>query len=531
MVDPARLLGFAFANADLLFEIDKEATVVFATGAASEFVRPEDPELIGRGAARLFEPPDGVKFVTHARALGEGGRAGPLRLKLAGGREVAVSLCHLPQNHNRISCTLTHPGQRQAFSVTETDPKTGLATRDTFLAAASRMADGNSAMTLVDVPGLPEACTTLPAKDAELLMRRIGDAVKAAGTKAAARLSASTFGAIADAGEKNTLAETIKATLSESGLGQSKVAETLVALTSGELSPEQRLLAVRHVVTRFAGGQLDTIPEEDLATAFGRMVEETQDRVRSLTDTMLKGEFGFAYQPIVKLSTGAVTHCEALARFDNSGNTAEVVAFAEALGISNAFDVAIAVKVLDEASHNAQLRVAFNLSGSTISTPTAFGMVAGLLASKRALADRVHIEITETAEMDDLVRANQAIQALRAMGYKVGIDDFGAGAASFQYLHSFDVDFIKFDAALIKSLGKVRREEMLVSGLVRLCGELGVTTIAEGIENADMLKRTRAIGFDLGQGYYFGKPAANPPEPLAAGMQRGKRKGVQTSWG
>ena len=526
MVDTARLLGFAFANADLLFEVDRDGTVVFATGATSEFVRGKPQQIVGSGASRLFEPSDGVKFVTYAKALGEGERAGPLRLKLAGGRDVAVSLCHLPQNGANISCTLTRPGPRQSFGAPRMDARTGLPAKDGFLAAASTMAADGAAMTLVNVPGLKKACAELPRRDADALLKEIGAVVGEAGPKGAGRVGDESFGAIGDEGQKPCLVECIAKVLKKGGLVLNGMAETLVSL-KGDLSPGQRLLAVRHVVDRFSAGTTGVGDCEDLSAAFEAMVGETQARALALTNTVADGSFSFAYQPVVDLTGSTLSHCEALVRFADRANTGETIAFAEALGISDAFDVAVAAKILNVVEQNPKAHVAFNLSGNTVSTPLTFGLVAGLLAKKRALASRVLVEVTESAEIADLANANLAIQSLRGMGYKVGLDDFGAGAASFQYLHGFDVDFVKFDQALIRKLGSAPREDMLISGLVKLCGELNVATVAEGIETAALKKRAIAMGFQLGQGFYFGKPAPGLPE---ASPTATKRKGVQESW-
>ncbi|MBU6443740.1 MAG: EAL domain-containing protein [Alphaproteobacteria bacterium] len=525
MVNTARLLGFAFANADLLFEIDRDGTVIFATGAASEFVKNKNQQIVGSGAARLFEPSDGVKFVTYAKALSEGDRAGPIRLKLAGGRDVTASFCHLPQNGANISCTLTRTGQRQSFGTSRTDPGTGLSTKDGFLAAASAMAADGAEMMLVNVPGLEEACARLPRPKADALMKAIGAAVEEAGPKGAGRVGDGSFGAIAEEGKKPCLVECIASVLKKGGLVLKGMTETAVSL-KGDLSPGQRLLAVRHVVARFSSGDSGIEGCKDLSAAFENMVGETQARALALTNTVADGAFSFAYQPVVDLASGTLSHCEALARFEDSVNTGETIAFAEALGISNAFDVAVAAKILSVVEQNPKARVALNLSGNTVSTPMTFGLVAGLLAKKRSLAPRVLVEVTESAEIIDLANANLAIQGLRSMGYKVGLDDFGAGAASFQYLHAFDVDFVKFDQALIRKLGSAPREDMLVAGLVKLCGELNVTTVAEGIENAAIKKRVLAAGFQLGQGYFLGKPSAQLPDAPSAH----KRKGVQESW-
>ena len=171
--------------------------------------------------------------------------------------------------------------------------------------------------------------------------------------------------------------------------------------------------------------------------------------------------------------------------------------------------------------------MAFNVSGRTIETPASFGMLAAILAKNRKLAPRLLIEITETAAIADLERAGKAVASLRALGYRVGLDDFGAGAASVNYLHAFPVDFVKFDGAMIKKIGSSPRDDALLAGLAKLCAEMKVTTIAEWIEDEGLAKAARALGFQHGQGHYFGM--GTPAIPLE--MAVGKKRGIRESWG
>ncbi len=528
MIDAARLLGFAFANADFLFEVDGNGTIMFATGAAREFVK-DGGEVVGKPAARLFQTTEAIKFATLTRSLAKGDRAGPFRLKLAGGKDVALSLFRLPQTGNQVCCTLSNPGVR---AIRDADAKTGLATRDGFLAAASTIAGENDALALVNLPDLPKLCDGLGEEDSSKLLGRIGTSLAKIGAKAAGRLSPSSFGIIADAvGGTAKLGQQIRAALAESGAGTLAVEETLILLKGKDLSDGQRDLVLRYVVDKFVGGEwTGGGGESDAATLFGKMIDETQQRLRRLTETVAEGSFSLAYQPIVNLSTGETSHFEALARFAG-GNTGETIQFAEALGVSDAFDLAVAVKILavaeSKASHGQQ--IAFNISGRTICAPANFGLLAGLLARKRSLSSRLLIEITETAEITDMDDAAKAVAALRTLGYRVGLDDFGAGAASLNYLHALTVDFVKFDGALIRKLGVSRRDDVLLAGLVKLCGELGVRTIAECLETAGQVDAAKAMGFDLGQGYRFGAGVAELPVPLPKAAA--KRKGVTETWG
>ena len=531
MVSPARLLGFAFANADLLFEVDSKGTIVFATGAVSEFAR--QSQLVGEHVGSLFEPMAGAKFATYVKGLGHGGRAGPLKVHLANGGHAFLSLCHLPLNGENISCTLSKPGAKSSFGGDGKDIKTGLADGDAFLASAGKIAANTDALALVEIPGLPDAVAKLSHGAGESLLHRVGQMIAQTGVKAAGRLSPSTFGAVAGIGTRNKLGQAVRDALAEGGLGALQVEETLVSLKAKGLSADQRMLALRYVTDRLSRRRPGERLPADLDTAFEGMVRETEARALKLTETVAEGSFELAFQPIVKLANREISHYEALARFAQNQGTAETIQFAEALGIADAFDAAAAIKVISAIEREGVrgASIALNLSGHTLSTPSSFALIAGFLAKKRALAKRVLIEITETAEIADLEGANKAIQTLRELGYRVGLDDFGAGAASFQYLHAFTVDFVKIDGSLVKAIGKSARDDALLKSILKLCGELKIETIAEYIIDQQVFDRARDMGFDLGQGAFLGAPMSDLPPPPLATAAAARRQGIRESWG
>ena len=523
---PVRLLGFAFTNADFLFEMDTDGTILFVAGAANDLVKESGDALLGKPAGKLFKPSEGAKFATFAKALKNGDRAGPFKLTLATGADANLAMFRLPENGSNISCTLARPGARTPGA--GADPKTGLASREGFLAACEKAGD-RDALTLVHVPGLPALCAQLPPDGVDELMRRIGDSIRAGGVHGAGRLSDTSFGAVAPAtcGALN-IAGKVSDAIAAGGLAPPKVVETRLGLQGAALTPEQRLLSMRYVIERFTekGGLEGS--KSDIADVFTAMMEETQNRLASMTKTVGEGAFEIAYQPICDLATGKISHYEALARFSTPEGTQATVTFIEALGIANVFDLAVASKVLSVVEQQRDAHVAFNVSGATIAAPASFGMLAAILAKGRRLAPRVLVEVTETAAIADLESAGKAIGALRAMGYRVGLDDFGAGSASVSYLHAFAVDFVKFDGAMIKKIGSSKRDDALLGGLAKLCGEMGVTTIAEWIENEAMAKAAREMGFHHGQGKWLGAPLKELP---VAQMPVGKRRGVKESWG
>lgn len=501
----ARLLGFAFTNADVLFEVDEQGVILFAAGAANDLVRESDETLLGKPAGKLFKPSEGIKFATFAKALKAGDRAGPYKLTLATGAEANLAMFRLPDNGANISCTLARPGPRSPS--TRTDPKTGLARHDEFLAAAEK-AGNKDALTLVNVPGLPDLCASLSLDHADALMRRIGASLQTSGATATGRVSDTGFGALAPATRGSLdLARKVTEAFTAGGLAPPPVAEIRLALQGPGLSPEQRILSLRYVIDRFAEKGRIEAGDGDIGSAFAHMMEETQMRLAAMSRTVGEGAFDIAYQPIADLASGKVSHYEALARFTNPEGTGETVKFIEALGIANSFDLAVANKVLGLIEQHPDAHIAFNVSGETIASPASFGMLAAILARRRKLAPRTLIEITETAAIVDLESAGKAIQVLREMGYRVGLDDFGAGAASFGYLKTLRVDTLKIDGQFVRDLVDDPLDEVAVRCFADVAKVMGLTTVAEFVDKPAVLERLHAMDVDFAQGYLLHEPA------------------------
>jgi EAL domain-containing protein (putative c-di-GMP-specific phosphodiesterase class I) len=104
---------------------------------------------------------------------------------------------------------------------------------------------------------------------------------------------------------------------------------------------------------------------------------------------------------------------------------------------------------------------------------------------------------------------NRSIQLFRQKGFKVALDDFGAGAAGFDYLNTLEVDAVKFDGPVVKRAFATEKGKAFLASMAALCNQTGIETVAEMVETEELAKFLAGIGVHLGQGYYFAKPTQN----------------------
>jgi EAL domain-containing protein (putative c-di-GMP-specific phosphodiesterase class I) len=161
--------------------------------------------------------------------------------------------------------------------------------------------------------------------------------------------------------------------------------------------------------------------------------------------------------------------------------------------------------------------VAINVSGRSLSDPAYVQDLRQALKKYPGFGRRMLFEMTESAEVKDLAAVNAVLQELRREGHPVCLDDFGAGAAAFHYLRALTVDFVKIDGSYVKDVLSNRQDIPFLKAIASLCRDLKIKMIAEMIEDAGTVDLMRAMGVQFGQGYYFGRPSAKPPNGGPAG--------------
>ncbi len=219
-------------------------------------------------------------------------------------------------------------------------------------------------------------------------------------------------------------------------------------------------------------------------------------------------QFDFAYQPIVDVRSAQVFAHEALVR-GPQGEGAMTVLSQVTEQNRYRFDQACRVKAIKGASElGMQERLSINFLPNAIYKPER--CIQTTLTAARAYGfplERIIFEVTEGEQVEDGPWLMEILQEYKRCGFKTAIDDFGAGFAGMSLLADFQPDLIKIDMALIRGVDRRPARQAIVRSLVRLCEELNIQVIAEGIETSGERDFLLDAGIHLMQGYLFAKPA------------------------
>jgi len=154
------------------------------------------------------------------------------------------------------------------------------------------------------------------------------------------------------------------------------------------------------------------------------------------------------------------------------------------------------------------LSIAVNLSARNLMDDNIAKLVARLLNKYQLPASRLELEITESSIMTDPTRALRNLDALHELGVHLAIDDFGTGYSSLAYLKRLPVQTLKIDNSFVRNMLEDLQDEMIVNSTIQLAHNLGLTVVAEGVENEALLTRLRELKCDEAQGYFIGRPMA-----------------------
>ncbi len=215
---------------------------------------------------------------------------------------------------------------------------------------------------------------------------------------------------------------------------------------------------------------------------------------------------------MVELRTGQMTGVELLARWRPSTQSIvspdKFIPQIEASGLSSRMTEALLRKAFgSEALVKSALRLAVNLSTHQLQDPGLPGMIAACAERGGFALDRITLEVTESALLEDMTRAKAVARELKQLGCSLALDDFGTGYSSLRHLESLPFDKLKVDRSFVGSMIAVRECRKIVAAVVGLGQSLGLATVAEGVETAAQASMLLWLGCDLAQGWLYGRPA------------------------
>ncbi len=219
-------------------------------------------------------------------------------------------------------------------------------------------------------------------------------------------------------------------------------------------------------------------------------------------------------QPIVRLTDGGVDRYELLLRMQSeSGQVlppSEFLPLAERSGRIREIDRWVVRKGIQLVAEHTpvvpEFRLDVNLSGRAFSDPELLGLIRSELARRAATPAGFGVEITETAAVTDMAKARDFINALRDIGCRVALDDFGSGFSSFYYLKNLPIDALKIDGSFVQQLRTNFEDRHVVRAMAEMARALGISCTAEWVEDEKTLQLLRDFGVTFAQGFHVGEP-------------------------
>lgn len=532
---------------DMLVRLDLDGVRTYVSPACRAILGYAPEQLTGVSSFAFVHPDDLGIVRERMRAViaGEGDRRGLNRVIRADGStawiEASLRLVRDPETgaaRELVSVVRDVTEQKlneaRIEQLAATDYLTGLPNRRAFLAGVETLLGRHSrcALLFIDLDNFK------PIND--IHGHGVGDAVLVEVASRlqqevpvgamVARLGGDEFAVmLPDARQAEAVAQQILNVLSAPVVAEEVVAEIGASIGISR-SPEQGLdsgsllrtadIAMYHAKRAGAGRALSFVEE---------MEEELREkavfkiRLRTAIDG---GEIVPFYQPLVDLRSRRLVGMEVLARWRHPERgilpPSDFIAHAEHGGlISPLFDGLLRQACRDALQWPEGLKIAVNMSPLQLQDASLSASVLDVLAETGFSPLRLELEVTESGIVRDLGTAKKVLAMLRTAGIRVALDDFGTGYASLRMVKELAVDRLKIDRSFVAALASAPESGRYVSAIIGLARALGLATTAEGIEDGVTAKLIGAMGCDLGQGYFFGRP--RPAEALTEVMARAER--------
>jgi diguanylate cyclase (GGDEF)-like protein/PAS domain S-box-containing protein len=292
-----------------------------------------------------------------------------------------------------------------------------------------------------------------------------------------------------------------------------------------QVDPEQLIreadVALRRAKSRGRGHA------EVFDAALAAEVRQRLELATQLRGALQRNELRVVFQPLVALADGTPIGCEALLRWNHPQRGELAPGAFLRIAEDDGLIVPIGAWVLEEScrqlaawrEQGRDLWVSVNVSARQLGQLDFIAVVERALRETGVPPQSICLEVTETAVLRRPDVARHALEALRRLGVRVALDDFGLGYSSLTHLKALPVDVVKVDRSFVAGLCRSNEDRAVIEAVLTLARRMGLTVIAEGVETADQDEMLRAMGCPVVQGYLYGRPvpAADVLLPAIAG--------------
>jgi diguanylate cyclase (GGDEF)-like protein len=422
---------------------------------------------------------------------------------------------------------INRTGRRLAERLASEDALTGLANRTAFtahcevaLAAASRADDRQPTVLLLDLDNFSDVNDSLGYLFGDRVLMEFAERLRYCIREddQAARLGGDEFAVLVVGADRNA-GEDIAIRITD--------ALALPFLIDGIVVDIEASIGIATAVAHEEVGSLVRSADmtmhlaKDHRLGFSRFDPDRKDvgssrlaLLGSLRHAFDNGEMVLHYQPKVSLVTGEVIGAEALARWNHPTRgligPGDFIPALERTSLVYGFTVRVIAEALAQArlwmSDTTPIPVSVNVPARCLLDVEFPETIARCLAEADVPGYLLCVEITENIVVADPELAIDVLQRIQALGVRTSVDDFGTGYSSLAYLKVLPVDELKIDQTFIRDMTFSDRDNALVTSIVDLGHHLGLSVVAEGVENAATMSALRSLGCDVAQGYYFSRP-------------------------
>jgi diguanylate cyclase (GGDEF)-like protein len=420
---------------------------------------------------------------------------------------------------------------RENYVLARYDPLTEMPNRTLFRERAASTLDGAGsdreavAVLLIDIDGFTQINSTLGNETGDAVLcetaRRLGSQLGA--DILVARIGADEYAILCPHAEGVTGALNTAARVHAAMEPPMEIDEITinvdtsigVAVLEGENEDLDELL--RHADTALARARASRSRVEVYSTHLDSFDPARLLLLGEVRDGLDRDEFELHYQPKIHLPSGRVTGVEALLRWRHPDRgllmPMNFIGLIEQTALIDPVTERVVERALEQMvrwrEHGIELDMSVNLSARNLLDTALPSRIVGLLQRHQVPAQRLIVEVTESAAMADPARAIEILCELRERGVGVSIDDFGTGNASLAYLAQLPANEIKIDKAFITRLCEDSRAEAIARSTIDLARHLGLHVVAEGIETQAVLEHLVELGCDTGQGYLISRPLSS----------------------